>query len=80
MTFIEGFIIERKAAIEGISQALVTNFDVPAQRIINAGFATMGVDRFDSQGNDLWEMIQCHRNGWEYEKPLARLTQRWASY
>ena len=74
------FIFKHKDAIEAISQGLVTDFDTPAQRTINAGFARMGIDRFTHSGDDLWEMIQCQRNGWEYEKPPARLIQRWASY
>lgn len=66
--------------IQEIKQQLATNFDAPAQRIINAGFARMGVDRFDRNGNDLWEMAVCEENGWEYEKPPAELVNRWARY
>ena len=76
-----GRLIDRYSAeIELIRQQLATNFDVPAQRTINAGFAHMGLDRFDRDGNDLWEMISCHLNGWEYEKPPAELIDRWAKY
>jgi hypothetical protein len=80
MTHNETFIAEHKEAIEQIRSGLAMNFDSPAQRIINAGFSQMGVDRFDREGNDLWEMVTCHLNGWEYEKPDARLVNRWASY
>ena len=74
------FVEDHKAEIEAIKTQLATNFDVPAQRIINAGFARMCAHRFDRSGNDLWEMIVCYQNGWDYEKPSAELAQRWASY
>ena len=80
MLNIQQFAEKNAVEIQSIRTALATNFDAPAQRIINAGFNRMGVDRFDRVGNDLWEMLQCHKNGWEYEKPPARLAQRWASY
>ncbi len=80
VSFVEVFIGRHKAELDAIGKQLAMNFDAPAQRIINAGFARMGADRFDRDGNDLWEMVTCHQNGWEYEKPPARLTQRWAGY
>lgn len=80
MTNIQQFAAKHAVEIEAIATALATNFDAPAQRIINAGFARMGVQRFDRQGNDLWEMVTCFKNGWEYEKPPAHLVSCWASY
>ncbi len=74
------FIADHKAEIEAIRTQLATNFDAPAQRIINAGFAKMRASRFDRSGNDLWEMITCFQNGWDYEKPPEHLAQRWARY
>lgn len=68
------------AEIEAIGRDLAMNFDAPAQRIINAGFQRMGVARFTSAGDDLWEMVTCHQNGWAYERPARRLVDRWASY
>ncbi len=63
-----------------IRKALATNFDVPAQRSINAGFARMDVPRFTRAGDDLWEMIVALENGTEYQKPPRRLVDRWAAY
>lgn len=77
---IERFIAEHQAEIEEIKNGLAFNFDAPAQRIINAGFERMDVARFDHEGNDRWEMITCHLNGWDYEKPSAELTDRWSRY
>jgi hypothetical protein len=71
---------QRLAEFQRISTELATNFNTPAQRIINAGFARLGIDRFDREGNDLWEMYTCEKNGWEYEKPPAHLVSRWAGY
>lgn len=56
------------------------NFDVPAQRSINAGFARMGVDRFPGGKDDLWEMITDLQSGWEYVRPPAHLIDRWMRY
>lgn len=56
------------------------DFDVPAQRSINAGFARMNVARFTRAGDDLWEMITALENGWEYQRPARHLIDRWASY
>lgn len=39
-----------------------------------------GVARFTTAGDDLWEMVTCHQNGWEYARPARRLVDRWASY
>jgi hypothetical protein len=66
--------------LERIGQQLATNFDAPAQRIINAGFARMGIDRFTQSGNDLWEMYVAQLNGWEYQRPPRHLQERWARY
>ena len=66
--------------IQHIKTKLATEFEIPAQSIINHGFACMGIERFDRQGNDLWEMITCAENGWEYERPAAHLVERWARY
>lgn len=60
-------------------KADLMNFDIPAQRAINAGFERMSLNRFPN-GDDLWEMIVCAENGWQYEKPARHLTHRWASY
>lgn len=54
------------------------DFEIPAQRTINAGFARMGVDRFTPAGDDLWEMVTALENGWEYARPARRLVDRWA--
>jgi hypothetical protein len=56
------------------------DFDIPAQRSINAGFNRMGVSRFTLAGDDLWEMITAVESGWEYARPARHLMQRWASY
>ena len=59
------------------------NFDIPAQRAINAGFARMGADRFTRSGDDVWEMITAIEgaaDGWEYRRPPAHLIARWAGY
>ena len=77
---IQAIIDAHSAEIQAIKSGLAMDFDAPAQRIINAGFERMGIDRFTRQGDDLWEMISCHLNGWDYERPPARLTQRWATY
>ena len=55
------------------------DFERPAQRCINAGFARMGVSRFTRSGDDLWEMIVAIENGWEYQRPPRHLVDRWAS-
>ena len=60
-------------------KADLMNFDIPAQRSINAGFTRMGEQRFRG-GDDLWEAITAIENGWEYERPPARLVARWACY
>jgi hypothetical protein len=72
-------ITKHAEVIDTIKSQLATNFDVPAQRIINAGFDTMGIDRFDASG-DVWEQIVCLQNGWDYERPSNELQERWASY
>lgn len=66
--------------IAAIRRALVEDFDTPAQRTINAGFAAMGIERFTHAGDDLWDMIDCHANGWEYQRPPAHLVRRWRAY
>lgn len=73
-------IAEHSAEIEAIRTQLATNFDAPAQRIINAGMERMGVQRFLPTGDDVWEMISCQLNGWDYEKPPAQVMARWARY
>lgn len=60
---------------------LAQAFDTPpAQRIINNAFWDIGINRFTPAGDDRWELWMCHKNGWEYVKPDARLITRWASY
>ena len=66
--------------IAAIKAALVQDFDTPAQRTINAGFAAMGVQRFTTAGDDLWEQVVCLENGLTYEKPPEHLRRRWARY
>lgn len=56
------------------------DFEIPAQRSINASFARMGIARFTRAGDDLWEMITALENGWEYRRPARRLIDRWAAY
>lgn len=77
---IERLLAVHAAEIEAIGRELAQNFDAPAQRIINAGFERMCVARFTPAGDDLWEMVTCHQNGWTYERPARRLIDRWASY
>jgi hypothetical protein len=79
MKHLEQFIAAHAVEIEALKTQLATNYDVPAQRLINAVFAKMGVDRFDRDG-DVWEQVVCFQNGWEYEAPSAELQQRWARY
>jgi hypothetical protein len=67
-------------ALGAISKNLACNFEVPAQRIINQGFAAMGIDRFTRSGDDLWEMYTALKNDWEYRRPPKALRDRWASY
>jgi hypothetical protein len=56
------------------------DFDIPAQRSINAGFHRMGIDRFTPAGDDVWQMVFCLENTCEYERPERRLVDRWATY
>jgi hypothetical protein len=79
MQSLEQFIVAHRAEIDALKTQIATNFDVPAQRLINAAFSRMGVDRFDSSG-DVWEQIVCLENGWEYEQPSFELMERWAGY
>jgi hypothetical protein len=74
------FIEKHAAAIDRTRKALAMDFDTPAQRTINRLFAEIGVQRFTRSGDDLWEMIVAHQNGWEYQKPPAYLIARWGSY
>lgn len=79
MNHIDRIIEEHASEIQHISQQLAMNFEVPVQRTINAGFARMGISRFDRSG-DVWEQIVCRQNGWEYEVPPQHLMNRWATY
>ena len=60
------------------------NFDIPAQRSINAGFARMETARFTAAGDCVWEMICALVGGsdgpWTYSRPARHLIQRWAGY
>lgn len=77
---LEAIITKHVDAIKALGQGLAVDFDTPAQAQINRAFYAMGLQRFDRSGNDLWERIVAHQNGWEYTKPPAHLTRRWASY
>ena len=77
---LERLIAKHSDALEAIARDLAMNFEAPAQRLINAGFAQMGVSRFTQSGDDLWEMYASHKNGWEYIKPARHLVNRWAAY
>ena len=68
------------AEIEATGRELAINFDAPAQGIINAMFARIGVARFTRAGDDVWQQIECAKNGWEYARPPRRLIDRWAAY
>ena len=59
---------------------LATDFDHPAQRIINVFFQRIGVTRFTAKGDDLWEMLVCEENGWKYKRPPRKLIARWMLY
>jgi hypothetical protein len=75
-----GLILAKYPAhVAHIKRELIENFDAPAQRTINAGFARMGQDRFIGS-DDVWEMITAiESNGeWEYNRPPAHVMQRWA--
>lgn len=76
---IEQFIKDHAVEIAAIRTELATNYDAPAQRIINAGFNRMGEDRFHGN-DDLWEMIVAHQDGEVYDRPPVHLQRRWASY
>lgn len=76
---IEQIISQHATEIAAIKTGLM-NFDVPAQRTINHGFACMGIERFPCMKDDIWQMIVDHENGDRYERPPAHLIQRWASY
>jgi len=76
---VAAFIAKHATAIQALSTALAENFDTPAQRLINAAFERMGEHRFVG-GDDRWEQVVAHQNGWEYVKPAKHLIQRWASY
>ena len=58
------------------------NFEIPAQRSINAGFARMGIARFTSAGDDVWEMITALETSGpnEYQRSPRHLVDRWGSY
>lgn len=66
--------------IDALGKSLAMDFDTPAQRLINRAFASMGIDRFTTSGDDLWEAITAIRNGWDYDRPPRYLVDRWASY
>jgi hypothetical protein len=76
---VEEFDARYRLHLDRIGNEMAVNFDAPAQRIINAGFARMGVPRFVGK-DDRWEQVTCFRNGWDYQRPSAELMQRWASY
>ena len=75
---IADFVERYKSDLAAIGTQLAQNFEVPAQRTINAGFARMRVDRFTRSGDDLYEMATAFQNGWEYRKPPSHLVARWA--
>lgn len=49
MDRIDKIIAENREAIEGIRTSLATNYDTPAQAIINRGMAAMNVQRFTAR-------------------------------
>jgi hypothetical protein len=75
----EALIVRHTPIIEQIERDM-QNFDIPAQRSINAGFSRMSTDRFTPAGDDLWEMIQAIKGDWTYSRPARHLAQRWAGY
>jgi hypothetical protein len=75
---VAAFITKHAAEIAEIKAGLL-NFDIPAQRTINAGFARMNVARFVGK-DDRWEQITCHQNGWEYKQIPPEIMNRWARY
>lgn len=62
-----------------IRSMLATDYDTPAQRIINRGLEAIGVRRFQG-GDDIWEMLEALRNDEPYVKPPRHLLERWSAY
>lgn len=71
---IESIIDANKDQIDWCRMQLATNFDAPANRVINFSCAKMGISRLD------WEKIVAVQNGWDYEAPPAKLLRRWEAY
>jgi hypothetical protein len=67
-------IADHQETIEWCNRELATNFNVPAQRTINAACSRMGVTRLD------WEKMDAIRNNTEYERPPHAMLDRWARY
>ena len=61
-------------ALKGLAFALATNFDVPAQSLINRSIAKMGIDRVT------YEKIIAYQDGREYQPIPKRLLARWSAY
>ena len=73
------FVAKHKAAIDELESSLATNFDVPAQRLINCAFAHMGEQRFVGK-HDRWEQITAWQSGEQYIPVPRHLMDRWARY
>ena len=81
LTGIANRVIKCHAAQVELIKRDLQNFDIPAQRSINAGFNRMGIDRFTKAGDDVWEMVttlESKDQGWEYTRPPRNLIDRWA--
>lgn len=73
---VQEFAVKHAAKIAATGQTLAINYDIPAQRIINALFESIGEPRFVGK-DDRWEQIIACQNGWEYRPPPKSSIDRW---
>ena len=76
---LDAIIATHKVTLEELSRELATNYETPAQALINRAFAGMGLDRFKG-GHDLFERITARRDGIPYEPVPRHLIDRWRRY
>ena len=71
---ISALIARHAAVIDRCRKDLGTNFEVPAQRIINAACYQMGCSRLD------WEKIVAVQADWEFTPIPKHILARWEAY
>jgi len=77
---IASFASKHSTNIAKVKYQLGTDFDTPAQRIINQFFSDIGEDRVFAGAHDKWEMLIAHESGNEYTPVPKHILRRWLTY